>query len=521
MSLLNDLRGLVRFSLGLPAFVRHPITAEQAREAVRRGLERRPAALLEKVERAVFGNPRSPYRWLLRRAGAEAGDVERLVRAEGVEGALERLRDAGVYVTFEEFKGRRPIRRGSDTHTAREADFDNPCITAHYRGSSGGASGPPTRIVVDLEHLAETAPHHRLWFDEHGWMGRPLALWTEGGAMVANRHLLCTRFGQRFDRWFCYTRPRGLKARLAAGWVHALVRRAAAIPAPEMVRVDQAGRVAEYLLAHRGQGRWPCLITTPSQAIHIGLAARDRGQTLDGVSFLVGGEPLTPTRRRTIEADGARAVPTYGFAEGGNVGSQCGQPPAVDDIHVSLDAYAVVTRPRPVAEAVTVDALLLTALRPSCPKVLLNTEVGDSAVVTWRDCRCLFGRLGYRQHLHTIRSFDKLTGVGLTFLGADLYQVMEEVLPARFGGSALDYQVVEQQDPRGLPRYRLLVSPEIGPVDEQRLSQTFLAELARRWSAYRWMTEVWSRAGVLEVRRQRPVATPTGKVFPFRTLGPE
>jgi hypothetical protein len=483
-------------------------------------MERREAAFVDKVDRAIVRNPRSPYLRLFRRAGVELGDVRRLATGRGVEGALEALRAAGIYVTFNEFKGREPIRRGSDTFAVRESDFDNPWITPHFRAGSGGSTGTPTRILVDLEHLAQTAPHHRLWFEEHGWMDRPLLLWTEGGAAVANRHLLCTRFGQRFARWFCYTDPRGVKARLAAGCVHALVRRAAGIPRPERVPVTEAWRIGECLVELQKARQRPCLITTPSQAIQVCLAARQRGETLDAVTFLVGGEPLTPTRRQTIEAHGARAVPTYGSAEGGNVGSQCRAAPEVDDVHVSLDAYAALTSARTVADGPAVDALLLTALRPSCPKVLFNTEIGDSAVVTTRRCGCLFDEVGYRQHLHTIRSFDKLTGVGLTFVGADLYRVMEEILPRRFGGSALDYQIVEQQDARGLPRYRLLVSPEVGPIDEPRVCAAFLDELAKRWVAYRWMTDVWSQAGVLEVARERPVRTPAGKVFPFRTLGP-
>jgi phenylacetate-coenzyme A ligase PaaK-like adenylate-forming protein len=242
---------------------------------------------------------------------------------------------------------------------------------------------------------------------------------------------------------------------------------------------------------------------------------------LDGVSFLLGGEPLTPTRHRVIEGCGAKAVPTYGFSEGGNVGSQCRDAPAVDDIHVSLDAYAVIRQPRTVADNMTVDALLLTALRPSCPKVLFNTEIGDYAVMTSHRCGCLFDELGYHQHLHTIRSFDKLTGIGMTFIGADLFELMEEILPQRFGGSAVDYQLVEQQDEQGLPHYSLLVSPEVGPIDERRLCEIFLSELGKRWSVYRTMTGVWGQAGVLKVKRERPIATLRGKVFPFRTLGPE
>jgi hypothetical protein len=521
MSFLNDLYGLSRFAWGLSSFVQKPIGLQQARAIVQRGMEQREAAFVNKVDLAIFRNPRSPYLKLFRRARCELGDMISLVKQQGIERALETLRDAGVYVSFNEFKCRQPVRRGSDTFTFRETDFDNPWITPHFHGTSGGSSGRPTRIIVDLEHIAEVAPHHRLWFEEHGWMDRPLLLWSSGETSVANRHLLCARYGKRFEKWFCSIPPSSLKDRFAAACVHTLVRHAAGIPRPEIASVSEAWKISDCLIQLQQRRQQPCLITSPSEAIQICLAARDRGHTLHEVSFLLGGEPLTRTRHRVIEECGAKAVPTYGFSEGSNVGSQCRNAPAVDDIHVSLDAYAVIQQPRTVADNMTVDALLLTALRPSCPKVLFNTEIGDYAVMTSQRCGCLFDELGYHQHLHTIRSFDKLTGIGMTFIGADLFELMEEILPQRFGGSAMDYQLVEQQDKQGFPHYSLLVSPEVGPIDERQVCEVFLNELGRRWSVYRWMTGVWGQAGVLKVQRERPIATLRGKVFPFRTLGPE
>jgi hypothetical protein len=165
------------------------------------------------------------------------------------------------------------------------------------------------------------------------------------------------------------------------------------------------------------------------------------------------------------------------------------------------------------------DALLITALRPACPKILLNAEVGDCARIETRRCGCLFDDLGYYQHIHTIRSFEKLTGEGVTFIGADLYQLLEEVLPRRFGGTLADYQLVELQDDRGLPRYNLLVSPEIGAVDENALVTTFLRELGRLRRPYRFMANQWAQADLIRVERQRPIATARGKIMPFRTLG--
>jgi hypothetical protein len=518
MQLASDLYGLFRLATGLRTFARNPISLEESRALIRRGMQLREESFVRKVELAIFGNAKSPYLRLFRGAGCELGDVKRLAKSEGVEGALKILRDSGIYVTFNEFKGREPIRRGSDTFSVHDRDFDNKLITSHFRGATGGSSGKPSRIVVDLEHIAQTAPHHRIWFEDHGLMDRPLLLWSSGETSVANRHLLCTRYGMRFTKWFCSTKPSSVKDRLAATCVHALVRNAAGIPRYDMVPVDEPWRISQYLVQSRGKGQRPCLITTPSQAIQICLAASDKGHTLEDVTFLLGAEPLTTTRRATIEESGAKAVPTYGFSEGGNVGSQCRNAPVADDIHISLDAYAVIQRPRSVAGSEKVDALLLTALRPASPKVLFNTEIGDYAVMASHKCGCLFDEFDYHVHLHTIRSFDKLTGMGMTFIGADLFQIMEETLPLNFGGSAMDYQLVELQDDLGLPRYQLRVSPEVGQIDERLLLETFLNELGKQWSVYRWMIKIWRDTDVLQVQRERPATTPQGKVFPFRTL---
>jgi hypothetical protein len=122
--------------------------------------------------------------------------------------------------------------------------------------------------------------------------------------------------------------------------------------------------------------------------------------------------------------------------------------------------------------------------------------------------------------LHTIRSFEKLTGIGMTILGGDLFRVLEESLRPRLGGAVTDYQLVEEQDAAGSPRYALLVSPEIGPLDERQLVRMFLDALGGLRHHYRFMTNLWAEAGVVTVQRRRPIPTGRGKVLPFRTLGP-
>jgi hypothetical protein len=80
-----------------------------------------------------------------------------------------------------------------------------------------------------------------------------------------------------------------------------------------------------------------------------------------------------------------------------------------------------------------------------------------------------------------------------------------------------DYQLVEDQDARGVPHYTLFISPEIGPLDEKTIVALFLKELGRLKNHYRYMVNLWAQADILHVERQRPLATARGKVLPFRT----
>ena len=112
---------------------------------MRRGMEQREANFLKLVERGVQGNPRSPYARLLRLARCEMGDLREMVRTRGLVSALRSLRDAGVYVTFEEYKGREPIVRHGESFKIAPADFDNPFISASYQSETGGEHGRRAR----------------------------------------------------------------------------------------------------------------------------------------------------------------------------------------------------------------------------------------------------------------------------------------------------------------------------------------------------------------------------------------
>jgi hypothetical protein len=510
--------GLARFAFGLRRFCREPLTVEAARQAVLRRMAARDQALLTLLERAVFDNPRSPYRVLMRAAGCEPEDVRRLVAHVGVEGALGSLRGAGVYVSFKEFKGLAPAVRGGQTFQFHADDFDNPLARAHVPGTSGGTRARPTRILIDLDDVAMTSAYWALWFEAHDWHGRPIVFATPEYPGIVTRQLRCAKLGMPYRQWFA-TGGGGSPAYVGVSTVvHWLARRATGVPKPKRVPLAEAWRIGEALASMLDDGPAPCVVSSPSTAARVCLVMRDRGRVLPGVTFLLGGEPFTDARRSAIASVGAKGVPNFGTSESGPVGAQCPHPEATDDIHVYRDGIAVLTDPRLLPNGRAVDALMLTSLRPAGPKVLLNTEIGDYGQLESRRCDCRFDSLGYHVRLSGIRSFQKLTGEGMTILGSDLYPLLEDVLPQRFGGGPGDYQVVERQDGDGLPRYHLLVSPRVGRIDEGAVLKQFLTELSTLRPSYRFMVDQWSQAGAFEIRREEPVVSNRGKVLPFRAL---
>jgi hypothetical protein len=145
--------------------------------------------------------------------------------------------------------------------------------------------------------------------------------------------------------------------------------------------------------------------------------------------------------------------------------------------------------------------------------MLLNVSLGDAAILDRRPCDCALAALGWAARLRTIRSFEKLKAEGMTFLDADVAQVLEEALPARFGGRPGDYQLVEEERPDGRACLRLLVHPEVGRIDPQAVVDAFLSALGPAGGAAGIMAEVWRDADLLTVERRIPETTVSGKVL--------
>jgi hypothetical protein len=317
-----------------------------------------------------------------------------------------------------------------------------------------------------------------------------------------------------YTRWFVTAGMSTRRDRLRSAVVHGLARWAAGLSRPERAPLDQPQRVCDYLLALLSDRLKPIVSTSPSAAARVSIEMQQRGCSLEGASFLLGAEPVTPARRRTIEACGASVVPTYGTSECGWIGAQFPGARVADEVHVFRDAYAVISRATGADPGEHAHPILFTNFRPGAPKVLLNAEIGDSAVLETGPVDGPAAALGYTVRLHTIRSFRKITAWGTTFAQADLYTVLEEALPRRFGGSLADYQLVEEADDRGLPHLILRASPTLGPIPDEALRSALLSDVGRLNGGYHLMTVLIAQTGSLRIERRAPVATARGKILP-------
>jgi hypothetical protein len=519
----SELIAFGRFLGGLPGLVRRRMGVPEALAIIRKRLECREANFLTVVERSVFGNPRSPYRALLGMAGCEFGDVRELVEREGLDGTLQRLRREGIYVSFEEFKGLQPIVRGSLTLETTPADFDNPTAGRYYSTTTGGSTGAGRRVQLDLEHLEALLPGRIVVRHVQGITGVPAASWSDlppGGGLKGV--MLQAAAGEDATHWFCSKRIDGpggapLRYRAATHAALGVARMAGAkVSWPKFVPFEQAVQLARWA-NDQVQRAGACTIhASVSRILRIAVAAREHGIDLTGTVLRGGGEPPTPAKVAQILGTGATFRSSYAFSEVGTVGSSCLHASGPNDQHFMQDHLAMIQAPRQVPGfAMDVPAFCFTSLLTSAPKLLLNVESDDYGTVDTQPCGCTWEALGFPRHIRDIRSFRKLTGEGVTLVGSDMERVLDELLPARFGGSALDYQFAEEEDERGFTRLILRVAPGITLDNETDAIEFVLQSLERTGGGAAVAQSTWREAGTLRIRRETPTMTGRGKLMPL------
>lgn len=513
---------------GIWEYLGEPVPADPLAVLADR-VQRREEAFLYLAREAAFAFPDSSLCHLLRVAGCEYADLEAMVPARGLDGTLRVLCEAGVYLTHDEFKGRKPILRGGAEIPGGEARFRNPLVHGRMEsrssGSRSGGRGTPTPKSKAFQVYRDV--HDRLWEEEYDlsaaeWLQlRPILPSTTGlaGAMRAARQ------GRPMSRWFTASGAmvEGGHYRAATAAMVALARlRGAPVPYPQALPPNDFSPVAQYAASRLRAGRRCAILAFASPAVRVADAALAKGLDLTGVTFFSGGEATTAAKREVVTRSGARMSTIYHISEIGPIGYGCRHMDSGNDVHLLMDSVAAIVRRRkaPLQDDLEVDALAFTTLLPFAPRFLINAEMDDTGALAVADhCDCVYSRLGMTTVIRGMASFGKLTGQGVTLFGVDVLQILERALPSRFGGAPGDYQVVER-DMGSQTAVELRVSPRLPAATAQlgAVRDFFLDEL-RRYYGGRTAARIWTHAGALRAVAEEPIVTYTGKVLPLALMG--
>jgi hypothetical protein len=523
-NMLDDLKIFCRYAWGLNDYLNKPLTPAACRTALTSQLERREESFLRILKSGVYDNPRSPYARLLAHAGAEFGDVAERVRRHGIERVLSDLYNEGVYVTLDEFKGRKPVCRSGLEFTTEPSDFDNPFLGTFYEAKSSGSRSVGTRIIIDLDLLTHESAYFYEFLCSFGLTDRPRGAWREIPPVAAGMKLVLryAKLGMPIEKWFSQSKltfeMKNMKfyiftkySLFASGiFGHQL-------PSPEHVPFSWAWKIAEWLERKKRDGKPALMDTNVSSGVRLCLAAKEMGIDISGTFFRLGGEPYTEAKASIVEEAGCSACCHYSMTEVGTIGLACSAPRNLDEVHLLTDKLAVIQQRKLFgADGRDVGALFYTTVLPLCPKLMLNVESDDYGVLEERECGCGIGALGYSVHLSGIRSYEKLTSEGVSFLGTELLRLVEEVLPARFGGSPTDYQLVEE-DVDGLPKVSIVINPRLRELDERVVIDTVFKSL-ESCPGGEIMAGKWRDGNTVRVLRREPYATASAKILPLHIL---
>jgi phenylacetate-coenzyme A ligase PaaK-like adenylate-forming protein len=266
----------------------------------------------------------------------------------------------------------------------------------------------------------------------------------------------------------------------------------------------------------RRQGKLSAVGCFTSPAVRIASAALDNGLDIRDTLFLVSGEALTGAKREVIESAGCQVLSRYHIAEVGPVGYGCHSMNTGNCVHLFSDSVAAINYRQlaPLSE-VEVNSLQFTTLLPASAKILINADMDDVGNIESVDCDCLWSKSGFKKKISNIHSVGKLTGYGMSLVGTEIVKILEERLPAQFGGSPADYQLVEEGETE--TRLILRVSPRVRNCSTAELRDFFLKEIQACYAG-RLASRVWRHADALTVTRAEPLVTPSGKVLPLQLM---
>jgi hypothetical protein len=207
---LGAARGMLSLVLELRKFFDHQVILEQAREDIKRGLEQREKAFLDLVRAQIYERGAGVYFRLLRMAGCDFADLQSHVAHNGLENTLQKLADEGVYLTSDEFRGKKELVRGGRTFPVSRIDFKMP-ETDHglMLMQSSGSRHKAQRYAFSLDRVSMLSRATCVFFSAHNLFDHDHAIYdailpTSGGL----RYLLTfAKFGIRVDRWIARQVP--------------------------------------------------------------------------------------------------------------------------------------------------------------------------------------------------------------------------------------------------------------------------------------------------------------------------
>ena len=526
--ILQAFRELARYVMlgeGLAYFHRTPLDPNY-REKIETLIRNREANFL-KMAQAILRDPAHPYSQLFAIAGCTYADLEADVSRNGLESTLEALLREGVYLTLDEFRCRTEIVRGTRHITATMADWDRRegqgPLQMISSGSSGGRS-LRTRYSIESARLGLAGA--LLMRDEFA-DGRPaetvMILPILPSTIGLSACAACHRLGSPTSAWFAIGGPLRRSAHyraLTAALVTRLRLAGARVPHPAYLQENDFSPVAEFVAGRKRQGARVAMHGMVSSITRVAGAALDRGLDIRGSWAFVVGESLTDLKRDLIESAGIRVYPTYGTSDFGGIGGPCSQMTSGNCVHISRGSVALIGRPieNIWGDGEPVNSLHLTGLLPFHPRFLINVEIGDTGIIEPATCDCTYSRIGYVQQVREIAAISKICGQGSTLYARDIVQVLEEGLPARFGGRPGDYQLIEVE---GVAQtdLELRVHPRLAIASPQAVLESFLAQCRNTYGGA-LAVRLWTESRGIRVETKSPVLASSGKFRALRLLGP-
>ena len=519
--MLRELGYFARMAAGYLDFARTP-PAPDPRGLVLRQLENRDASFLGLMRQVVFANASNPYHSLFRWADCTYGDLEHAVRCDGLEATLRALHAAGVHLSHDEFKGKKPIERGGRRIVARPRDFANPLVRGALETTSSGSRSQGTITRPSLEFQIYREAQESLFLRQFLSTPRVIgALFPILPSTVGLRRLLsCLRLGLPVEQWYT------LGGSLRDSAHYRLMTRLLVYEAgllghklrfPTYLPQNDFSPATRWIARRRSDGADVLFMAPVSFSVRVAAAAMDLGLDIRGTIFLSGAEPLTEAKRAVIESAGAEIFPRYGISELGWVGHSCRQMNKSNCVHLMRDSVAVVGhRWRPPLSDMELDSLLISTLLPCTAHVLVNVEMEDSGTLGPACCDCELKAMGFTDEIRDVYSYGKLTGQGVTLLGTDMLDVLEKNLPARFGGAPTDYQLVEREG-ASQTETELRVSPRVGAVSQVEVRDFFMSEVRRLWGGS-LASRQWSQTGGVRVVFEEPLISGERKINSLHLL---